>query len=187
ILGIIGSNGSGKSTLLRIIASIYSYQEGSITSKGKIRSMIGLETGLRRLLTVKNNIYLISSLFGLSLKEIKQSYQSILSFSELEEYEQYPFYQLSAGMKQKLAFSIAAHSKADILLLDEVFTFGDEAFREKSIAKLKQLVKKGMSIIFVSHELELIKKHADRVLWIDRGQLVKEGTPEETVQAYLKK
>ena len=135
IVGIIGENGSGKSTLLRLIAGIYRQDEGSIIANGKIISVISLVIGLHPRLTLKDNIFLVGSFFGLSQKEIKEKFNSIIEFAELENFVNTKIYQFSEGMKARLAFSIAIHCTPDILLLDEVFEVGDENFRKKSAEK----------------------------------------------------
>jgi ABC-type polysaccharide/polyol phosphate transport system ATPase subunit len=132
IVGIIGENGSGKSTLLRVIAGIYKQDEGKIITNGKVISIINLVIGLHLRLTMKDNILLISSFFGLSQKEIEKRFDSIVEFAELESFVNTKIYQFSEGMKQRLAFSIAIYCNPEILLLDEVFEVGDESFRKKS-------------------------------------------------------
>lgn len=185
ILGIIGENGSGKSTLLRVIAGIYDKDRGRVGVRGKIVSLINLNVGLMERLTMKDNIYLCCSLFGLPQKEITQKLNSIVQFAELEPFIDTKVYQFSDGMKQRLAFSIAIHCNPKILLLDEVFAVGDEDFRKKSANKIKELVKGGASVILVSHELWMIKKYCDRVIWLDKGKIVKKGKTEEVVKKYL--
>jgi len=143
VIGIIGKNGSGKSTLLRILAGIYTHHEGSKSIKGRMIPLIGLGQGLHRRLTMKENIFLVGSLFGLSKRDIKNRFNSIVAFSDLEEYVHTKPYQFSEGMKQRLAFSIAIHCNPDVLLLDEVFEVGDEEFKKKSTGKIKELVNGG--------------------------------------------
>jgi ABC-type polysaccharide/polyol phosphate transport system ATPase subunit len=187
IIGIIGKNGSGKSTLLRTIAGIYSKDNGIIKTKGNIISLIGLSIGLEDRLTMKENIFLVGSLFGLSRKNIKKRFDSIVKFAELKDFLNTKLYQFSEGMKQRLAFSIAIHSNPEILLLDEVFAVGDKDFRIKSAKKIKALVKKGAIAILVSHELWMIEKYCDRVIWIDKGEIVIKGNTKDVLNKYLKK
>jgi len=186
IIGIIGENGSGKSTLLRIIAGIYDKDEGKINVNGKIISLINLNIGLQPRLTMRDNIYLCCSLFGLSQKTIKQRFSSIVEFSELENFVNTKIYQFSEGMKQRLAFSIAIHCKSEILLLDEVFEVGDENFKIKSAEKIKEFIKKGASVLLVSHDLQMIEKYCDRAIWLDKGKIVKKGKTREVVKVYRK-
>lgn len=171
IVGIIGDNGSGKSTLLRLIAGIYQPDGGSIEVNGKIISLINLVVGLKERLTMKENIFICCSLFGLSQKEARARLEKIMDFSGLHEFIDTKVYQFSEGMKQRLSFSVAVHCNPDILLLDEVFEVGDEDFRRKSVDKIKELVKNGASVVLVSHDLDLIKKHCNRVLRVNNGKI----------------
>jgi len=185
IVGIIGNNGSGKSTLLRIIAGIYSKDSGSIVADGKIVSLISLNAGLKERLTMRDNIYLCGALFGLSREAINKKFNSIVEFSELNSFVDTKIYQFSEGMKQRISFSIAIHCNPDILLLDEVFEVGDEDFREKSVSKMKELVENGLSIVIVSHDMQMTQKYCNRVLWLDKGVKIKEGSPENIIDEYL--
>jgi ABC-type polysaccharide/polyol phosphate transport system ATPase subunit len=186
IVGIIGDNGSGKSTLLRTVAGIYHPDGGKVTTKGKIISLINLTVGLKERLTMKENIFLVGSLFGMSQKEIKKEFNNIVEFSELKEFVNTKIYQFSSGMMQRLAFSIAAHAMPDILLLDEVFEVGDEIFKKKSAGKIKDLVSRGACVISVSHDLDLIKKYCDRIIWLEEGIIKKSGLPGQIIQEYIK-
>lgn len=184
IIGIIGENGSGKSTLLRIIAGIYDKDDGVVKINGKLISLINLKVGPKERLTTRDNIYLCCSLFDLGKKEIKKKFNSIVEFAELENFVNTKIYQFSEGMKQRLAFSIAIHCNPDILLLDEVFEVGDENFKIKSADKIKELVSKGAMVLLVSHELWMIEKYCDRVIWFDKGRIIKEGRSEEVIEEY---
>lgn len=187
IVGVIGKNGSGKSTLLRCISKIYKADAGKIKTKGKIISLIGLDIGMQHRLTMKDNIFLCCSLFGLSKQEIKKRFQDIVKFSELQDFVNTKLYQFSEGMKQRLAFSIAISCSPEILLLDEVFEVGDENFKEKSARKIKELVKKGVSVMLVSHDLNIIEKHCDRVILLAKGSIKKEGKIRKVLRAYENK
>ena len=186
IVGIIGKNGSGKSTLLRCLAKIYDYQ-GEIKTLGKIIPIISLNLGFQHRLTMKENIYLCCSLFGLSRKKIKEVLPSIVRFSELESFIDTKLYQFSSGMGNRLAFSIAIHCSPDILLLDEVFEIGDEMFRKKSAEKIKELVKKGAAVVLVSHDMEMIGKYCDKVILMEKGKIIKKGKTEEVIKKYKEK
>ena len=186
ILGIIGSNGSGKSTLLRIIAGIYVPSSGKVSTNGKIISIINLGIALKGRLTMRENIFLVGSLFEMSQKEIKKLFDLIVGFSGLGDFLDTKVYQFSSGMIQKLAFSIAIYSNPDILLLDEVFEVGDESFRKKSAEKIKELVNiKKMSVIFVTHDLEMVKKQCHRVVWLESGKIKMQGNPDEIIKQYV--
>jgi ABC-2 type transport system ATP-binding protein len=184
ILGIIGNNGSGKSTLLRCISEIYCYDKGTIKKKCNLISLINLNIGMHHKLTMKDNIYLCCSFFGLSKKEINKKFKSIIEFSELEDYVNTKLYQFSNGMLQRLAFSIGINCNPDILLLDEVFEVGDEKFKIKSVKKIKEMVKEGTSVILVSHDLNMIKKYCDRVMLLEKGKIVKIGNTKEVILEY---
>ncbi|MDP2925799.1 MAG: ABC transporter ATP-binding protein [Nanoarchaeota archaeon] len=186
VLGIIGDNGSGKSTLLRAIAGIYKTEKGTIKTNGKIIPIVNLNIGMQDRLTMRDNVYLVGSLFELTNKEIKQRFDSIVEFSELQNFIETKLYQFSNGMLQRLAFSIAIYCNPDILLLDEVFEVGDEEFKYKSSEKIKELVKKGGTVIFVSHDLDMIKKHCHRIIWMDKGLIKKQGNINNILKEYLK-
>lgn len=187
IFGIIGENGSGKSTLLRIIAGIYKPHGGSVFINGKIISLINLTFGLNDRLTMRENIYYIGSLFHLGKSEINEKFNSIVDFSELHKFIDTKIYKFSEGMKMRLAYSIAINSDPAILLLDEVFTVGDEKFSFKSEKMLLDLVKKGVSVIFVSHDLSKIKKYCNRVLLLKDGKMISQGDPDKVIKEYLNK
>lgn len=186
IIGIVGENGSGKSTLLRIIAEIYNNDGGEVKTEGKIISLINLYIGLKERLTMEDNIYMCLPLFGVSIKETKKRFNSIVEFSGLENFINTKIYQFSDGMKQRLAFSIAIHCDPDIFLLDEVFEVGDEEFRAKSADKINEFVKNGATVLLVSHKLEMIEKYCNRVIWIDKGRIVKKGNSKDVIKDYLK-
>ena len=164
ILGIIGKNGSGKSTLLRIIAGIYKADSGEVEVNGKIISLINLGAGLQERLSMRDNIYLVGSLCGLSYDEIRKSFNEIVNFSELNEFVNEKIYKFSNGMLQRLAFSIAIYCNPDILLLDEVFEVGDNEFKKKSSDWIKNFAKNKGSVILVSHDKGIVKKYCNRVL-----------------------
>jgi ABC-type polysaccharide/polyol phosphate transport system ATPase subunit len=184
IIGIIGKNGSGKSTLLRLIAGIYKPTQGNIETNGKIISLINLNIGLKPRLTLKDNLYLVGALFDLGRKDIKQRFNKIVEFAGLTQFTNTKISQFSTGMTQRLVFSIAAHANPEILLLDEVFEVGDEDFRKKSSNKIKELAKNGATVLLVSHELWMIEKYCNKVIWIDKGNIKKQGKTKEIVKEY---
>lgn len=189
-VGIIGSNGSGKSTLLRTIANIYYPDQGLIENNGEVIYINGFGLGLKQRLSMRDNIYLIGSIMALSHKEIKKRFQEIVTFSELENFVDTKVYQFSSGMLSRLCFSTTIHcleqKNPDIILLDEVFgTGGDLNFQNKAIAKIEEFIKGGAAVILVSHDLEIIKKYCNRVIWLKDGKLIKEGLPHEIVNSYI--
>jgi len=186
IVGVIGSNGSGKSTLLRILADIYPVYSGEVKTRGKVVPIIGLGAGMHDRLTMKENIFLLGSLFGLGQSTIKRRFSSIVEFANLENFVNTKLYQFSTGMLERLAFSIAIHSDPDILLLDEVFEVGDEAFKKKSADKIKELVRNGASVLLVSHELWMVEKYCNRVIWLKKGKIVKQGDAKKIIKEYVK-
>lgn len=189
ILGLIGSNGSGKSTLLRIIAGIYQQDKGTIKINGKIAALISLDTGLKPRLTMKENIYLGCSLFGLTPKETKKNFPKIVAFSELNDFLETKLYQFSSGMVARLSFAIAIYSVAcqnpNILLLDEVFVGGDELFKAKATKKLEELASLGTTILLVSHQFLIVRKYCHRTIWLNQGKIAAAGETEKVVREYL--
>jgi ABC-type polysaccharide/polyol phosphate transport system ATPase subunit len=187
IVGIIGDNGSGKSTLLRIIAGIYQPDGGKVSVNGKIISIINLFVGLKDRLDMKENIFLVGSLFGMSQARIKEEFGNIVEFSELQEFVNTKIYQFSSGMLQRLAFSTAIHCNPQILLLDEVFEVGDEQFKKKSAGRLKELASNGVSIILVGHDLDIINKYCTRTIWLKEGTVVADGATQDITEKYINK
>jgi len=184
IVGIIGKNGSGKSTLLRLIAGIYDKTCGGVKTWGKVVSLINFRLGVHQYLTMRDNIYFISSFLGLSRKETAGRLDSIVRFSELEDFLDAKMYQFSEGMRQRLVFSIAVHSCPEILLLDEVFEVGDREFQAKSAYIIKELVAGGAAVVLVSHNLDLIEKYCGRAIWLEDGRMKGVGPVVEVVEKY---
>ncbi len=172
LLGIIGSNGAGKSTLLKAVSGILRPSEGTMAIKGKIAALLELTSGFDRDLTVRENTYLRGALMGYTRKFMDEKYQEIIDFAELQDYQEYYFKQLSSGMKSRLAFSIACLVQPDILILDEVLSVGDTAFRKKSGDRMKEILNSGVTGILVSHSIGQIKQLCNKVLWLDHGNQV---------------
>lgn len=172
MLGIIGTNGAGKSTLLKAVSGIMEPSKGQIIRRGTIAALLELGSGFDGELTVKENTYLRGALLGYSRKYMNESYRSILEFAELEKYEDKPFKQLSSGMKSRLAFSIASLVKPDILILDEVLSVGDGAFRKKSEIKMKEIISGGATTILVSHSIPQVRSMCNKILWLDKGKQI---------------
>lgn len=186
-LGIIGRNGCGKSTLLRILCGIYCFDRGSVKVRGRIVSLMNLRVGLRKRLTTKDNIFLFCAFFGMSRKEIKEKYNKIIEFSELKDFEHTKLYKFSQGMLQRLVFSISIHSDPKVLLLDEVFEVSDANFREKILQTFREKLASGMSVILVSHDLNIIKNICNRVIWLDKGKIKMNGSCKAVISSYIKK
>ncbi|HUM88295.1 MAG TPA: ATP-binding cassette domain-containing protein [Prolixibacteraceae bacterium] len=183
--GIIGRNGSGKSTLVQIMnEAIPPDKGGKVTIDGKaMRLALGM--GFNNELTARQNIMINSSVLGLSIKEIKSKMDEMIAFAELEEFADTPVKYYSSGMKSKLMFSIAVNAEADIFLMDEFFGgVGDQNFKKKADELFHNRFVKGKTIIHVSHQMDSIKKYCDRVMLLDKGKVVKIGTPDEVLAEY---
>ena len=190
-IGIIGNNGSGKSTLLRLIAEIYRPDSGEIKTEGTMVYLAGFGQGLQPLLTMRENIYLMGAMMGLSQREISARFDSIVDFSGLKDFVDTKVYQFSSGMSARLNFSVTifclSQRNPDILLLDEVLNgAGDIDFQHKAISKMEEFINGGSTVILVSHELGTIEKYCDRVIWLDQGTIAKIGKPKEIIEEYVR-
>lgn len=175
MLGIIGANGAGKSTLLKAVSGIMVPTEGRVVCKGKIAALLELGSGFDGDMTVKENTYLRGAMLGYTRKFMDETYQSIIEFAELEEYQDRAFKHLSSGMKSRLAFSIASLVNPDILILDEVLSVGDGAFRKKSEQKMKSIINGGATTILVSHSIPQVRSMCNKILWLDHGKQIAFG------------
>ena len=184
MLGIIGSNGAGKSTLLKAISGIMEPTEGTVERKGSIAALLELASGFDGDLTVRENTYLRGAMLGYTRKFMDEKYNEIIEFSGLHEFQERPFKQLSSGMKSRLAFSIASLVNPDILILDEVLSVGDGAFKKKSEAKMKEIISGGATTILVSHSLEQVRKMCNKVLWLDKGNQIAFGKTQPICDEY---
>jgi len=183
-LGIVGSNGAGKSTLLKAIAGIMQPTHGHVHVEGNIAALLELGTGFDGEMTVKENTFLRGALMGYTRDFMHQTYPEIIKFADLEEFQDRPFRQLSSGMKSRLAFSIACLVKPDILILDEVLSVGDGAFKAKSETRMKEIIAGGATTIFVSHSLAQTRKLCNKALWLDKGKQLAFGPTEEVIDQY---
>lgn len=175
MLGIIGTNGAGKSTLLKAISGIMEPTEGHVHREGTIAALLELASGFDGDLTVRENTYLRGAMLGYTRKFMNEMYDQIIDFAELKDFEDRPFKQLSSGMKSRLAFSIASLVQPDILILDEVLSVGDGAFRKKSEAKMKEILNSGATTILVSHSLTQVRQLCNKVLWLHKGKQITFG------------
>lgn len=175
MLGIIGTNGAGKSTILKAISGIMKPTEGSVRRNGNIAALLELSSGFDGDLTVKENAYLRGAMLGYTRKFMDETYDKIVEFAELKEFEDRPFKQLSSGMKSRLAFAIASLVKPEILILDEVLSVGDGAFKEKSEAKMREIISGGATTILVSHSIQQVRKLCNKILWLHKGEQIDFG------------
>ncbi len=169
MLGIIGSNGAGKSTLLKAVSGIMEPTEGTVFREGNVVALLELASGFDGELTVRENTYLRGAMLGYTRDFMNKTYDEIIRFAELTDFQERPFKQLSSGMKSRLAFSIASMVDPDILILDEVLSVGDGAFRKKSEAKMKEVIGSGTTTILVSHSLNQIRSMSNKILWLHKG------------------
>jgi ABC-2 type transport system ATP-binding protein len=184
-IGIIGANGSGKSTLLKIISGILQSSSGIVRIRGQIAPLIELGAGFDAEISVMDNILLYGVLLGFSREEMKKRANSILEFSELQDYALVPVKGLSSGMVARLGFAIATDVQPDILILDEVLSVGDEKFKSKCKQRIEKFWDGDATVLVVSHELGFIKESCERVIWLDQGKVRFIGNPQEAVQEYL--
>lgn len=176
VVGLIGHNGAGKSTILKVISGILRPSEGSVTVRGSIVPMLELGSGFDMDLTGNENIFLNGAILGYSEEFLKAKYQEIVDFSELSpDFLNMPLRNYSSGMLSRLAFSVATVVEPEVLIVDEVLAVGDADFQKKSMKRMMELMGGGTTVLFVSHNLEQIKKMCTRVVWLDHGRLVEEG------------
>lgn len=179
VVGLVGENGSGKSTLLKLMTRILYPDKGEIHVNGRVSSLIELGAGFHPDMTGRENIYTNASIFGLSRNEINKRIDNIIDFSELGYYIDNPVRYYSSGMYMRLAFSVAINVDADILLIDEILSVGDQNFQRKCISKLQEICKSGTTIVIVSHSLGQIEKLCSRSIWIDDGKIRMDGAPRD--------
>lgn len=184
-VGLIGHNGSGKSTLLKLITKIIYPTSGEIITRGRVSSLLELGAGFHPDFTGRENIYINASIFGLSRKEIDSKLESIIEFSELRDFIDSPIRTYSSGMYTRLAFSVAVHVSPDILLIDEILAVGDINFQKKCITKIKEFKKKGVTMVFVSHNMNDVLEICDSVVWLDKGRMIEYGDTETIAEKYL--
>jgi ABC-type polysaccharide/polyol phosphate transport system ATPase subunit len=183
-LGLIGPNGSGKSTLLRVIAGIFSPTAGRVAVRGRVTPMIELGVGFHPDLTGRENVYLNTSLYGLSRRDTDGIYDAIVDFAELAEFMELPVKNYSSGMHVRLGFAVAAHLEPDILLVDEVLAVGDERFQQKCLARMQDVRRRNTTVVLVSHGMETVERMCDRACLLVRGALDLEGEPGKVIARY---
>src|SRR5262245_28191340 len=186
-LGVIGSNGAGKSTLLKVLSRISQPSEGEVRLGGRVGSLLDVGTGFHPELTGRENIYMGGAVLGMAARDIARRFDEIVTFAEVDRFIDTPVKHYSTGMYLRLAFSVAAHLIADILLVDEVLAVGDAAFQKKCLGTMEDASSSGRTVLFVSHNLVAVQSLCSRVLWLDRGRVEAIGPVEEVVPAYLQR
>lgn len=184
-LGIVGRNGGGKSTLLKMLAGIYAPDSGVIDVYGKLTPFIELGVGFNPELSGRENVYLNGALLGFNRKEVGAMYEDIVAFAELERFMDQKLKNYSSGMQVRLAFSIAIRAQSDILLLDEVLAVGDAAFQQKCFDYFEKLKAENKTVVFVTHDMGAVRRFCNRAVYIKKGKLIHDGTPEEVADLYM--
>ena len=184
-IGVIGHTGSGKSTLLKLMTKIIYPNKGRITTNGKLTSLLELGAGFHSDFSGRENIYFNASIFGLTKKEIDERLDNIIEFSELEHFIDNPVRTYSSGMYMRLAFSVAINVDADILLIDEILSVGDEHFQNKCFNKMLELKNEGKTMVFVTHSMDSVKKLCDRTIWLKDGKIKMDGNTNDVVEKYI--
>jgi len=185
VVGVIGRNGAGKSTLLKILSRITFPTEGRITMTGRVGSLLEVGTGFHPELSGRENVFLNGAILGMSQREIRRKFDEIVAFSGIEEFLDTPVKRYSSGMAVRLAFSVAAHLEAEVLLVDEVLAVGDMDFQRKCLGKMNDVVKSGRTILFVSHNMAAVEGLCTRAVLLDHGRVACAGKVEEVIARYL--
>ena len=183
IIGLLGLNGAGKSTLLKVISGIIKPTTGEVKLNGKMAPLIELGAGFDPELTGRENIFLNGSLLGFSKKELRDKIEDIIEFSEFIDF---PLKNYSSGMYARLGFSIATIYDPEILIIDEVLSVGDFHFQEKSLNKIMEMIEKGTTVLFVSHDIEQVKKLCEKVIWLEKGKIRVIGESKKICEEYSK-
>ena len=186
IVGLLGLNGAGKSTLLKVISGIIKPTSGEVKLNGKMAPLIELGAGFDPELTGRENIFLNGSLLGFSKKELKDKIEDIIDFSELKEFIDIPLKNYSSGMYARLGFSIATIYAPEILIIDEVLSVGDFHFQEKSLNKIMEMIEKGTTVLFVSHDIEQVEKLCKKAIWLEKGKVKVIGDAKKICKEYSK-
>lgn len=184
-VALIGPNGAGKSTILKLISSIIPPTSGTIEINGRVSSLLELGAGFHPDLSGRENIYLNGSILGLSRKEIDRKYTAIVDFADIDEYIELPVKHYSSGMYLRLAFAVASHMEPDILLIDEVIAVGDHIFQQRCLKRLAQLKQAGVTLILISHSMDMVRAYCQRGIWLENGAIQENGDIERVVETYL--
>lgn len=184
VVGLIGHNGAGKSTMLKVLSRIYKPTEGCVTVRGNVAPMLELGSGFDWELTGRENVYLNGAILGYSKEFLDSKYDEIIAFSEIGQFMDIPMRNYSSGMIARLAFSVASVVVPEVLIVDEVLAVGDANFQTKSYARMMELMHGGTTVLFVSHDLDQIRKMCHRVVWLEHGQVRMFGETKEVCDAY---
>jgi ABC-2 type transport system ATP-binding protein len=183
-IGVVGRNGQGKSTLLRLVAGVLLADEGSVRVNGGVAPLIELTGGFVGDLSVRENVRLTAGLHGMSKAEVARRYDEMISFAELEDFQDTPYKHLSNGMKVRLAFAVVSQLDEPILLVDEVLAVGDKAFRDKCYKRIDELLAEGRTLFFVSHNERDLRRFCRRGLYLDKGRLAMDGPIDTVIDRY---
>ena len=186
VVGLLGKNGSGKSPLLRVIAGIYTPDAGKVRVDGRISALLELGAGFRDELDGLENIRLAGAVIGLSPREVDAQIAEIERFADIGDFIHQPLRTYSSGMRARLGFAVASSVRPDVLLIDEALAVGDAQFRERSMQRVEEMVKSGITVVIVSHNLAELERLCDRLILIDAGQVLGSGPPDEMLATYKK-
>jgi len=184
ILGVIGPNGAGKTTLLKVLSRVTPPTEGRVVGRGRVVPLLALGAGFQQDLSGRENIFLNAAMYGISASEVEERLDDIVQFAGLDDFLDTPVKRYSSGMYLRLAFSVAINMRPDILLADEVLAVGDMEFQERCLERVQESGRAGMTVLFVSHDMDAIARLCDRVLWLSAGQMMAIGPPDQVVAEY---
>ena len=185
MVGLVGHNGAGKSTLLRLVGGVGRAERGRVSVNGRVGALLDLGAGFHPDLSGRENVFIVGVIAGLTRREVARRFEAIVAFAELEAFIDSPLRTYSSGMQMRLAFAVAAHTEPQILLIDEVLAVGDLAFQHKCIERIVEFQKAGCTIMLVSHDLPLVRRLCDEVIWLRSGQVVAHGPAEVVVDQYV--
>jgi lipopolysaccharide transport system ATP-binding protein len=187
VLGIIGRNGAGKSTLLKILSRISEPSEGRVTIRGRVASLLEIGTGFHGELTGRENIFLNAAILGMTRAEVRRKFDQIVEFAEVDRFVDTPVKRYSSGMYVRLAFAVAAHLEPEILVVDEVLAVGDAEFQKKCLGKMSEVATLGRTVVFVSHNMEAVRRICHSGLFLSAGRVELRGTADQCIETYLSK
>ena len=185
VVGIIGRNGAGKSTLLKVLSRITEPTSGRVEIRGRVASLLEVGTGFHPELSGRENIFLNGAILGMTRSEIKKKFDEIVGFAEVEKFLDTPVKRYSSGMYVRLAFAVAAHLEPEILIVDEVLAVGDAQFQKKCLGKMNEVAKGGRTVLFVSHNMAMMKNFCESIVWLNQGRMFERGQPEQVINRYL--